>query len=235
MKKIYEDILDDVGEIKRPSVPVTKYTQPPHPGEFEYAICNFVPEICLGNSYLDRIEALLDIYADDYSFNLAITEDDMNELIDYISESRPKYAESKQRAFNTNQEKGFALIEFNAPEKNLPMIFFYLFGLCIRTCYLLIPDPDEPSSYIIRSDNLGVSFAANKIITEKDAMLFERRSLSEQITYFIVKCNVAAKNYGQVKEQVRNFINRMILRLDGVRTKKEARQSLINRTSKTSA
>ena len=72
MKKIYEDILDDVGEIKRPSVPVTKYTQPPHPGEFEYAICNFVPEICLGNDYLDRIEALLDIYADDYSSNLAI-------------------------------------------------------------------------------------------------------------------------------------------------------------------
>ena len=95
MKKIYEDILDDVGEIKRPDIRLDVDDNVPHPSEYEYAICNFVPEICLGNNYADRMEAILETYADDFSFHLAVTERDMDELIDYISESRPKYAEYK--------------------------------------------------------------------------------------------------------------------------------------------
>ena len=214
MRRIYEDILDDIEQIKRPDISIEDELWTPSPGAYDYAMCCYIHEEDLKYEFEYKLPYFLDIYADDYSYYLAKGVEEQRRIYSYIN----------NLDMAVDGKGAFVIIEFTADKKKLPYLVFYLFGIARTTCYYLYQDEKNPLKYRNWSyfDNRGSGQYARDILNKRYVTPNYRRVLYTQIACFIMKYNftgTSSEDYKKIEQTSCDVVERLFQRYQNIKAK----------------
>ena len=215
MRRIYEDILDDIEQVKRPDI-TTEEVWVPSPGAYEHCACCHIHEWDL-NAVKYKLPYFLDIYAEDYSYYFAEGIQEQRRVLGYI----------KNLDIAMSDLGALLILEYTADEKKLPYLLFYIFGLTKNTLYYLFPDERNASGYKCwpNMNNFGSGDYARNIMNGRYVMPDYRRVLYTQITGFVTKFDFTSKGaserWKRAEQRACDVVEQLFQRSENMKAKKE--------------